>query len=150
MFSKIYLHEGPTKHDPLMPASSRKLRIALDDPCYTAPSPSMKYYTRSYKTTVDHRATAKPGDSLSDPSTCKLTMQRHFRTHANSQCGCSEDYFVEIASKRCSINRMSNTWPEWRGTLPACSSVAEKSGAALFFHGCSFPGCAALRESIAR
>jgi hypothetical protein len=60
-------------------------------------------------------------------------MQRHFRAHANSQRGCLEDYFDDIASKLCRINRMKTTLLEWRGNLrPISFTVAEKSFAALF------------------
>jgi hypothetical protein len=44
-----------------------------DDTCYTAPTPSIKYYTRSYKTTVGYRATVKPVE-------CNDTSE-HMQTH---------------------------------------------------------------------
>ena len=49
-----------------------------DDPYYTSPTQSMMYYTRSCKTTVRHRATATPGDSL---VVDRNDTSEHMQTH---------------------------------------------------------------------
>ena len=49
-----------------------------DDPYYTTLAQSMMYYTRSCKTTIRHRATATPGDSL---VVDRNDTSEHMQTH---------------------------------------------------------------------